>query len=258
MKTPGPSLSNRHGGFTLVELAVVGILISLLLGSLIAPLAAQSDMRAYRDTDKALADIREALIGFALVNGRLPCPAAAGLASGTASAGEEAMSGNKCACDGAVASLGGAACSGNTIVGVLPWSSLGLPETDAWGRRFTFAVDTTYAGKPGDTTVGCPTAPANSAFALCTTPSIDLRATAGGTKIASNGTPAIVISHGKNGFGAYTPQGTRIGTAGASTDETENANDDGRFVSNTNSDDRSIWVPTYILMHRMLAAGKLP
>lgn len=256
----------RANGFSLVELAVALAIVGFLLGGLILPLSAQSEIRTRRETEKALADIRDALLGFAVMNGRLPCPAAATVPAGTAGAGVEVLntgaSTSSCACAGAsnVASGGGNACSTPTVIGVLPWGTLGLPETDAWGRRYTYSLDAQFGRAPGQDTFGCTpsVAPLRTGFALCSTPHIALVAAAGGPKLVSDDVPAIVVSHGKNGYGAYTPQGGRIASTDASVDEVENANGDTVFVSNSNSDDQSVWIPTPILMHRMLSAGMLP
>ena len=65
------------GGFTLVELTIVLIIIALLISGMMVPLSAQRDIQRIGGTQKQLAEIREALFGFAIINGRLPCPATA-------------------------------------------------------------------------------------------------------------------------------------------------------------------------------------
>ncbi len=85
---------------------------------------------------------------------------------------------------------------------------------------------------------------------------MSIKTVGAGSDIATS-VPAIVLSHGKNMLGAYLKTGTGS-VAGAAGDELENANDDAIFVSNSNIDDQLIWLPTSILMGRMLAAGKLP
>ena len=62
-------------GFTLTELAVVMVIVALLIGGLLLPLAAQEDLRKVRATESTLYEVRDALLGFAAANGRLPCPA---------------------------------------------------------------------------------------------------------------------------------------------------------------------------------------
>ncbi len=66
----------RQRGFTLIELAIVLFVVALLLGGMLLPLAAQQDIRNYGDTQKILVEARDALLGFAVANDRLPCPAA--------------------------------------------------------------------------------------------------------------------------------------------------------------------------------------
>lgn len=66
--------SGASRGFTLIEVAVVLFIVTILLGSILIPLATQVEQRQISDTQKTLEEIREALIGFAVVNGYLPCP----------------------------------------------------------------------------------------------------------------------------------------------------------------------------------------
>lgn len=278
----------RQSGFSLMELAVVLVIVALLLGGLLVPLGAQRDVEFMRATEKSLADIREALIGFAAINGRLPCPAQATIASGAANAGIEAtiVSGGitYCAC-AAAASTGVAAwttacvapvaqASGDTVGGVLPWATLGLLETDAWGNRYTYRVSNFFARgiNPAETLFGTGCTPttitvASAAFALCS-PAVTAGTQAGikvlTATVANGGVtladwmPAVVVSHGGNGLGAYTALGTQLTSAAAGTEEAENSDGDPTFVSNTTIDDRLVWIPTSQLMNRMITAGRLP
>lgn len=273
---------SRQLGFSLMELAVVLVIVALLLGGLLVPFGTQRDVEFMRATEKSLIDIREALIGFAAVNGRLPCPAQATIASGATNAGMEAISptgtittATTCACSatanpGVATYNSGVACStssnAETVTGVLPWATLGLLETDAWGNRFTYQM-TYFFGRGANPASGLfgssctpSTTPTSAAFALCTPGGITiLTAASGGTTLAS-AVPAVVISHGGNALGAYNTLGTKLSTSGATTDELENTNGsvDANFVSNTTIDDRLIWISTPQLMNRMMTAGKLP
>jgi type II secretory pathway pseudopilin PulG len=263
------STRTTSAGFTLAELTVVLIIVGLLLGGMLIPLGAQTDLRYRSDTTKALTDIREALIGYAIVNGRLPCPADRTIATATANAGTEAVTvaGGPCACTAAasgIAATGGVACNDTTpdsVTGVLPWATLGLPETDAWGNRYTYRVTTRFGrAATGQTTFGtCAPAsnPAAAAFALCSTGDIAVFTDSTRTVGIANGIPAIVVSHGKSTAGAWTTSGTQV-AVGANGDEIENTNDNINFVSNTLIDDQLIWVSPNLLMNRMIAAGKLP
>ena len=75
-------IAQRHysRGFTLVELAIVLIILALLSGGLMMTLSSQVDQRSYRETQQQLQDIRDALLGYAAshpaLDGKpyLPCP----------------------------------------------------------------------------------------------------------------------------------------------------------------------------------------
>jgi prepilin-type N-terminal cleavage/methylation domain-containing protein len=243
-------------GFSLTEMAIVLVIVGLLLGGVLVPLSAQIDAANASANQKTMAEIRDALIGFAIANGRLPCPALAVTPSGTGTAGLEPSP----------VLPGGCA----NAAGVLPWASLGVGETDAWGRRYTYriALEFTRTVPQASFNSGCapPIIPQYAAFALCSQGNITVLANAGGTTLASN-LPAILVSHGKNGNGAYTSQGTQL-AVGADADEKDNQLTSSgtntanfSFVSKTPTasyDDFVSWVPANILYNRMVAAGKLP
>ena len=69
-----PGRRGRQDGFTLVELAVVIAIVGLILGAFLAPLRAQIDASRIRETERMLGEIRQALIGYAITRGALPCP----------------------------------------------------------------------------------------------------------------------------------------------------------------------------------------
>lgn len=222
----------RQRGFTLVELAVALAVIALLLGMMIVPLGTQFDQQRIGDTQRQLNIVYEALLGFAVANGRVPCPATANVANTTANAGTEARTGTAC----------------TLAEGVVPWTTLGINETDAWGRRFTYRVTSTWAD---DAAAG-----ALSSFALTDDGTITV--TNGGASIATN-VVAVVVSHGKNGAGAYQADGSRLALGIG--DELENADGDTTFVSRTNApdfDDLLTWLSPAVLKARMVASSRLP
>jgi type II secretory pathway pseudopilin PulG len=185
---------HRVAGFTLIELAIGLFIITLLIGSILGPLSAQVEQRQISETQKSLEQINEALIGFSLANGRLPCPADPTIADGQPDAGVERAS-----CD-----------SGSEMQGVLPWTTLGIRGEDSWGRRYSYRVTTIYADPIAANTFTPPIScapspvPTQSSFALCSVGNITI--TDGGSNVATN-IPAVTVSHGKNGFGAYTRAG---------------------------------------------------
>lgn len=245
---------NSTSGFTLVEMAIVLVIVGLLLGGLLMPLSAQMDQRRNSETQKALEEINQALIGFAIANGRLPCPANGTIATGTANAGMEQFTGT------------GAAQACTAPEGVLPWATLGVSELDAWGRRYGYRVTLLFARGIPQANFGCtpPSNPTRSPFALCSVGDINVMDSATGNVIAAN-VPALVISHGPNGLGAFISTGTLIAAAGAGTDEAENTDVDVNFVSHVPSsaatnrfDDLVAWLSPNTLFNRMVSAQILP
>lgn len=56
----------RPRGFTLIELAIVLVIITILIGGLVMPLTAQIQARRIAETKKTLEEAREAIIGYAM------------------------------------------------------------------------------------------------------------------------------------------------------------------------------------------------
>ena len=118
-KTISHSLGHKAHGFTLTELAVVLVIVSLLLGGLLVPLSTQQEIEKRKETAAQLSAIREALISHVLIYGRLPCPdydndpAAAGYG----------LADEPCSSNAADAASDG----------FLPWKTLGVSEHDGWG-----------------------------------------------------------------------------------------------------------------------------
>ena len=242
------ALMNKQNGFSLIEMAVVLMIVALLLGGLLPTISSQVEQRQVNETRKQMDEISSALLGFAISNGRLPCPADPSIATGLANAG-----------------ISRATCT--TVpdsTGALPWATLGVNETDAWGNRYTYRVTPYFADAIANNTYGaCApiTAPTQASFALCSVGNLDVLSAVGGTTISGN-VPAVIISHGKNSAGAYTTQGTQL-PVGSNADEQENSDGsaDNNYVSHTPTptfDDLAVWISLNILLNRMVTAGKLP
>jgi type II secretory pathway pseudopilin PulG len=193
-------------GFTLIELAIVLFVITLLLGGVLTPLGQQIAERQAGETRRAMETARTALVGYAIGHGgeqgrgHLPCPdmRAAGSA-GIANDGQEDR-------------LGDGRCA--VLAGNLPWLTLGLAESDAWGNRLGYAVAADWGSREDQTAV-----PAATRLQICS----DM-ACAQPMPVA-----AVLVSHGRNGLGAANASG-RTNLAPAGQEEIENADGDGRFV----------------------------
>lgn len=224
-------------GFTLVELAVVLLILALLAGPLTAGLTARLARQAEQRTDEALAEARDALLGHLVRYNRLPCPA-------------------KGPADGAEA-LSGALCT--QYNGLLPWATLGIRGEDGWSRRLRYIVTPTYADKPltklEDGKLEVFTRNLDGAELSLTT--------------TTGQSPAVILSHGANGLGATHADGSMLPPPITNSDEARNATTDGkRFYSRTLSenpdapggafDDRLTWLSPNLIAYHLSSAGKLP
>lgn len=238
----------RSKGFTLTEIAVALVIISLLMTGAIMTLSAQMEQRNFEETQRRLQTAREALLAFALTTGRLPCPAAPN------ATGDESPA-------------GGGACN-NWYNGFLPARTIGFQPTDAEGygidaysNRIRYSVSSGVTGSGTCNTAGAVCACGNhftNAGNLrlngvsCRPSDIDICTTAAcAARVASQNTVGIMLfSTGKNG--ALPPN------AG---DEAENLDNDARFVLRTpgpDFDDIMVIVPVGVVHSRLLAAGLLP
>jgi prepilin-type N-terminal cleavage/methylation domain-containing protein len=108
-------------GFTLIEMAIVLVILSLTASLLVTPLTMRAEASRRHAAEGMLDDIVEALFGFALLHGRLPCPSIEPNPANPAYGLEQ-----------------GPPCSLN-VPGYLPWRTLGLPPHDPWGNPRTGA-----------------------------------------------------------------------------------------------------------------------
>lgn len=235
-------------GFSLIELAVVLVIIGLLVGGGIAALNSATQQTRRIEAERQLLHVRDALYGYAMSEGRLPCPDTTYPPDGTED------------------------CAGTADWGALPWVELGgLGRRDPWGSPLRYRVDRDspdFADPAADQN--------NPAFDLTQSGSLTVRDAGGvGSNITTN-SPAVVVSYGPQGSQIWTASGfncTAAGTNGFSEDENENCDDNNDFVSaeprppdvpnpaaagGGRFDDVIIWVPTPVLKARMVDAGLLP
>ena len=258
-------------GFTLIEMAIVLIIITLVVGSALVPLGAQIEQRRRSETQKTLDEIKEALIGYALANNALPCPSrvnTAGIPDGYAIPNS----------DPTTPPNPNIVCGYDTtqpypqiLTGYIPWVTLGVNNHDAWGNLIRYAVDIKFTPTPTPTPpYPLPATP----FSLTTTGNITIqsRNTAGAPTTISTNIPAAVLSLGKNGYGALSADFIAQSSVPASnTDEKQNiASGSLTYFSRTPApsgtsatiggefDDTVVWISPNILFNRMVAAGKLP
>jgi len=68
-------MNPRQKGFTLIEIAIVLLIVTILLGYTVALFPRQQELKQYRDVEQKMDEVIAAIVGFAQINGRLPCPA---------------------------------------------------------------------------------------------------------------------------------------------------------------------------------------
>ena len=269
LKTPAICL--RQTGFTLVEMAVVLMIIGLLLGGLVPTLSAQMESRNINETRKQLGEIKEALEGYAIINDRLPCPA-----SSTSNGVEDPSSGS-----GACTYFTHTSNTTNPSYNYLPAVTLGLSGTnssglleDAWGNPIRYAVSSSSSTSPAYSNVftisnqmsnvgisNLTSTNLNPNLLVCSAASSSNSSCSSGYTLASNAV-AVIYSTGKNGA-----------SGGTGADEKENLNPNatdshgnvfvyhtpaGSSATNGEFDDLMIWISPNVLVSRMVAAGKLP
>lgn len=129
----------RERGFTLIEIAIVLVVVGLLLSGGLLAVAPVLENQQISDTEENLDRIEDALVLYVIQNGCLPCPADGSL-NVTASANEGLAEGPAATfyTTGCAAS-----CRADSGVNVVPWRTLGLTEddiVDAWGNRIFYGV----------------------------------------------------------------------------------------------------------------------
>ena len=68
------SYTLKSHGFTLIEMAIVLVIMGLILGGLLMPLGAKMENERRASTSKSLEDIKKAIFGYTVIYKRLPCP----------------------------------------------------------------------------------------------------------------------------------------------------------------------------------------
>ena len=247
-------------GHTLLELALVLLAIAILAGGLALPLAAQVQQKRAEESRRRLDEARDVVLAFAATHGRLPCPAS------DASRGEESFDAGGDASNGRC---------GHFSDGYLPAAALGVSPLDADGflrdawdsprNRVRYAV---YGGAVN-----------GIAQALTRTDGLQAAGLAGvGAQSHYLFVCAAAAGAGASGCGAASNQLTRRAAfvllslgpdaplvPAPGSDEARNLAGDGTFVMHEASEDRAApfddlvqWAPVHLVVHRLLAAGRLP
>jgi prepilin-type N-terminal cleavage/methylation domain-containing protein len=223
----------KQSGFSLVELSVTLAVIGVTLGGALTLATKKTEADKLAETETKMQAIADRLDAYLInASARFPCPADGSLAVTNASFGVE---GAPSASSATVGCSGSNFNSNGVYAGVVPTKTIWLADDmmlDGWGRRIDYIVDFNFANNSTTNTAPCD----GSTVALH---KICFKYTANGSITVNDSTGAartttavyVLISHGKNGRGAWIATGSATRLA-ASTDagEMSNAgNDAGSF-----------------------------
>jgi prepilin-type N-terminal cleavage/methylation domain-containing protein len=253
MKT-NTSMPRRHErGFSLIEMAMVLLILGTLLGGVLVAVSQTTENGRRTTARNQLREIESALYGFAQVNGRLPCPAVHN------SNGYESPSGG---------GTGGVACTSNN--GFVPTTTLNLNGAinadglllDPWQNPIRYSVAATLepqftnADSIRDFFAGGGTFNAAGMLKVC--PSSSCTA---GDELATM-LPAVVFSMGADWSSYNSPDEQANAGNGSTKLGTYNITNGDAFVSADYAedlfDDQLIWLSPYVLVNKMISAGQLP
>lgn len=257
-----------QAGFTLIEIAIVLLIVAILLGYTVALFPIQQELKQYRQVEKEMDEIINHLIGFAQINGRLPCPDTSGGAGPGVIDGQE---------DDTI--LGGC----EAYSGFLPGMTLGINGDfdvnrsllDPWGEPYRYYIsDVNTSGAFPAIDLVSANGIRNEGVAnvapdlnVCTT-SLNLTATNStcaepgvlGANVVT-GVAVVLISTGKD-------QGRAAGISpiqAENLDDFHDGSNDKVFTSSTRSDlnnfefdDVVKWISTNQLFTKMIEADQLP
>ena len=266
---------NKQAGFTLIEIAIVLLIVTIILGYTVAMFPIQQELKEYRQAEQEMDSIVSAVYAFAQANNHLPCPAN----NNVASSGFECRDGDA-AIDGD--------CEGNDPTadicdiwyGFVPGKSLGLDGDysdnglllDPWGMPYRYQVTDTD-GLAGPITsdfiitngmreegIGnlvpdlevCNTDPSGAAVG------VEANCTNDAQTMARN-LPVVILSTGKN------TDADVAATSWIQRENLDNSPNDRIFISvqfsdtaGAEFDDLVKWVTPNILYSKMIEAGQLP
>ena len=284
-------------GFTLIELAIVLVIVTILLSGLAMPLAAQIEARRIAETRKTIQEAREALIGYAMTHTTTSC-----LCSYTAG-GLDAAPATTCVTNLCPTSVSG---TGTAVLTINPRHYLPCPDMDGDDPQqnvdndgvqgltdINNGVEDRYASGACTASSGhlpwvtlatadqdawgnrinyaLTTSYAHSASGFNNSSTGDLQVCGTSTggcafgTVASN-VPVVLVSYGPNGWGGRNVNNTTLALP-TSADEIDNINSNLAYVTRSPSkpgttlgefDDLVVWLADSLLKSRVCPSGGCP
>lgn len=255
-------MQSKQRGFSLVELAIVVLVMGLLLGGLAMPLSVQLENRRISETRELIDMSERAVMGFAQVNGHLPCPAT------PASNGLAAVAGGGC----------------SVQHGFLPASTLGIDGLrnddnlllDAWASPIRYSVTDADIDTDGNWDFAAPGEMSDVTMQNLS-PDLNVCSTAAGSSptacadaqsTLTDRAPAVIYSLGRdwpNTTSADQLENVGATIGGGPSGTSYAIASDAVFVmrrkseqSGSEFDDLLGWTPAVTLYHVLVEAGRLP
>ena len=257
---------STQSGFTLIEIAIVLLVVAILLGYSVAMLPVQQELKQYRHANTEMDSIIEHVIAFAQVNGRLPCPDTSTNTDGVANSidGEEDPHADPTVgCE--------------AFFGFLPARTLGINGKydaagvlmDPWGSGYRYAVSNADRdGVGGDGRPDLVTgngirdeglAAVNPDLQVCSDsdtagPDLDCTTVSGAAVIEN--VAVVIVSQGRD-FAVAPVSAIQQ----ENSDDFHNGNNDKVYIFSPRRDDYDDvvkWIPRSLLFSRMLTADQLP
>ncbi len=239
--------SQRKSAFSLIELSIVILIVSILITGSIGVSKTVLSSSKNKISKERMEVVYKSIGNFVASNRRLPCPASLAVAKGSSTYGDESATPGTCT--GAFKSSTNAP---NLAYGMVPIKALGLdPEMaeDGFGNKFSYVVDMRFTKASVDTT-------SNDGFEITKslpneTDSLPLdlggiipQGPAGTNLLSNQNGILLLISHGANKFKGFNAAGTAQTITAGVADENDNGCDENAAcnTSGTTSFDREFVV----------------
>ena len=232
--TRKPHASGERG-FTLAEILVLAFIFMIFLSSFSIPTITSTQTKRTIETQKALAEIKEALIAYAIINKKLPKPA--------------------------IPSTNGtqrSSCSSSDVncTGFIPWVDLGVSKVDGWKKVIQYSVQADYTSSITCSSAGIKT--------------IQTRNASGSLVPQATEIPVVIWSFGARNYGTSDTGQAVPDNSATNIDEDFNnlaITNPSIFINRSPTDDATVaggefsgvvvWIPTDTIKQKLITTGQL-
>ena len=193
---------NGRKAFSLIELSIVLLIISIMVAGTVTVSTAIVTKSKIELTKKRMDEIYKAMGQYLLRNYALPCPASLRVAKTAASYGVAGEAGT-CGEDGIYQSN----LNSQIVYGAVPVNSLGLPSEmaeDGFGTKFGYAINKNF------TTIEYPTATNLNGFSFNGSTTNMIRVYEHPSTNMISGVVFVLVSHGANKSGGFNSTATSV------------------------------------------------